>query len=224
MRHALILMAALALSGCSSTLVQRARGARSSVHVAFSAELHDARVLTDSTGVIAPATSSPLISFNLAVQPRRGIGLGAAGRLIGIGGDAPRLIEGSLLLGARTIALDVGLGSRTGPDPDKPDEDPFKESFPFAKLGVRSRWNLGQTPFAVQFGAARYMGINGQSDNNAGASAAGGWAGETTLSWTQPGSPFTASAGYRIDRFESYGMEQEVSALTVGLGVVFGRR
>lgn len=225
MRRVLLVAIVLVTSGCGTTLGQRVRAMRSPVHASFSAEIHDARTLMDSTAnPLSPAASSALLSLDFALQPVAGNGLGVAGRLIGLGEDAPGFAEGSLLLGSRRFAVDLGIGSRTGPDPDKPDENPFKVDFRFAKIGVRSRLNLGQSPFSVQFRAARHIGITNEVDSNFGAPDALGWAGETSIGWTRPGSPFTASLGYRIDRFESYRIEQEMSALTVGVGMVFGRR
>ena len=225
MRYLLLVAIAVVASGCGTTLGQRARAMRSPVHASFSAEIHDARTYMDSTGVIAPAASSAMISLDFALQPVEKNGIGVAGRLIGGGEEAPGFVEGSVLLGSRRFALDLGLGSRTGVDPDNPDENPYELSYPFAKIGVRSRLNLGQSPFSVQLRAARHVGIGANEfDSNFGAPDALGWAGETAVSWTRPGSPFTASVGYRIERFEAYRIEQEMSALTLGVGLVFGRR
>lgn len=225
MRHAWLVAIVLVTSGCGTTWGQRVRAMRSPVHASFNAEIHDARTYMDSTGVIAPAASSAMISLDAALQPVEKNGIGVAARLIGGGEEAPGFIEGSLLLGSRRFAVDVGLGSRTGVDPDKPDEKPYDLSYRFAKIGVRSRLNLGQSPFSVQLRAARHVGIGANEfDSNFGAPDALGWAGETSLSWTRPGSPFTASVGYRIERFEAYRIEQESSALTLGVGLLFGRR
>ena len=224
MRCALLLALVIVTTGCNTTLGRRARAMRSPVHASFSAELHDARTFMDSTDVVAPAKSGALLSLDLALQPVESNGIGVAGRVIGLSDAGPGFIEGSVLLGSRAFAFDLGIGSRTGPEPDKPDEKPYELAFRFAKIGVRSRLNLGQSPFSVQFRAARHVGLTNEVDSNFGAPDALGWAGETSLSWTRPGSPFTASVGYRIDRFESYRIEQETSALTVGVGVLFGRR
>lgn len=225
MRYAVIALAVVTMTGCNTTLGQRARAMRSPVHASFNAEIHDARTYMDSTGVIAPAASTAMVSLDVALQPVENNGIGVAGRLIGGGDAAPGFVEGSVLLGSRRFAVDLGVGSRTGVDPDKPDEDPYKLSYRFAKIGVRSRLNLGHSPFSVQLRAARHVGIGANEfDSNFGAPDAIGWAGETALSWTRPGSPFTASLGYRIERFEAYRIEQESSALTLGVGLLFGRR
>lgn len=224
MRQTLLIAIVFITTGCGSTFGQRVRAMQSPVHASFSAEIHDARSFADSVGTITP-TSSALIALDFALQPVERNGIGVAGRLIGMGEDAPGFAEGSILLGSRRFAVDLGLGSRTGPDPDKPDENPYDILFPFAKIGVRSRLNLGQSPLSVQFRAARHVGIGANEfDSNFGAPDAAGWAGETSVSWTRPGSPLTASLGYRIERFEAYRIEQQLSALTVGVGMVFGRR
>jgi len=226
MRYAFLIAIVFVTSGCGTMIGQRVRAMQSPVHASFSAEIHDARTSVDSTSnPVSPAASTAVLSLDFALQPVQGNGIGVAGRLIGLGENAPGFAEGSLLLGSRRFAVDLGIGSRTGADPDKPDENPYDLAFRFAKIGVRSRLNLGQSPFSVQFRAARHVGIGANEvDSNFGAPDALGWAGETQLSWTRIGSPFTASVGYRIDRFEAYRIEQEMSALTVGVGMVFGRR
>ncbi len=221
---ALLSIATLA-TGCNSTLAQRARTMRSPVHAVFSADIHDARIFTDSTGIVAPARSTVLLSLEGSVQPVERSGIGIAGRILGLGEDAPSIVEGSVLLGSRRFALDVGLGSRTGVNPQSPDEKPFDDSYAFAKIGVRSGLNLGRGPLSVQFRAARHVGIGEYNvDTDRGAANVAGWVGETSLSWTRSGFPLTGTLGYRVDRFEAYGIEQETSALTVGVGLMFGRR
>lgn len=223
MRLALLVLLAVLTSACGSSLGQRMRTLRSPVHVAVMADGHDARIRTATGGVAANEESLGLLSLDLTVQPATGTGLGFAARAVGGGEAAPNLTELGILVGSRKLAVDLGLGSRASFDPDDPD-DPYDVPYPIARLGIRSRMDLGQSPFSVQFRAARHIGIGGDADDDLGSPRAGGWNAETALSYTARRFPVTGNLGYRIERFEVFNRDQEVTSLYLGVGFLFGRR
>lgn len=222
-RPALLILLALASTACGSSLGNRVRTLRSPVHVALMADAHDSRIRTATAGVAANEEAVGLVSLDLTVQPAEGNGLGFAARAIGGGESAPNLTELGVLVGSRRLAVDVGIGTRSAFDPDDPD-DPYEVPYPIARLGIRSRMDLGQSPFSVHFRAARHIGIGGEADDDLGSPRAGGWNAETALSYTARRFPVTGNLGYRIERFEVFNRDQEVTSLYVGVGVLFGRR
>lgn len=224
-RFALLALLALGTSACSG-LGQRIRTMRSPVHIALMADGHDARVRTATAGFTIPEQSIGLVSLDLTVQPAEGYGLGFAARAIGGGETAPGFTGAGLLFGSRKIAVEGGLSARTGPDPDDilDPENAYDVVYPMVHLGVRSRMDLGRSPFSVQFRAARHIGTGGEGSNLLGGPDASGWSGETSLSYTARRIPVTANLGYRIEQFSVFNQDQEVTSLYLGFGLLFGRR
>ncbi len=220
--RALVLCAAVAAVGGCAFPERQAASRPSPVHASLSVDVHDARVTNDTAGIGFIGPNRQMLAADFTVQPREGSGLGFGARVIA-GSGAPLVLEGGVLLGSRAFAVEVGGGTRSFVDPDDP-EEPFGLVYPLARVGVRSRANLGRSAFSVQFRAATSLGLFLEADQDIGSPGAGGWVGESTLSWTRPGSALTLNLGYRIERFEGYHYRQELSSLSLGGGVLFGRR
>lgn len=222
LRLALLLLTPLALTGCAA-LSQRTSTFRSPVHAVLLADVHDARVHNATGGVVSPETSAGMVSLDLALQRAEGNGLGLAGRMILGGTAAPSSLDASLLVGSKLFAGELGIGTRNGWDPDEP-AGTFDIAYPIARFGIRSRANLGNSPFSAHLRAARYVGLPGEEDEDFGPVDLTGWSAESGLSWTWQKFPVTANLGYRIERFRVYTHEQEVSSLYLGAGFLLGRR
>jgi hypothetical protein len=217
-----LLAATLGLTACGG-LSQRAATLRSPIHAVLLADVHDARVHSALGGVVAPATTAGMVSLDLAMQRAEGNGIGFAGRMILGGSAAPSSLDASMLVGSKLFAGELGIGTRNGWDPDEA-VGTFDIAYPIARFGVRSRANLGNSPFSAHLRAARYVGLPGETDEDFGPLDLTGWSAESGLSWTWQKFPVTANLGYRIERFRVYTHEQEVSSLYLGAGFLLGRR
>ena len=216
------LVSALALTACGG-LSQRTATLRSPIHAVLLADVHDARVHSALGAVVSPETSAGMVSLDLAMQRAEGNGIGFAGRMILGGSAAPSSLDASMLVGSRLFAGELGIGTRNGWDPDEA-AGTFDIAYPIARFGIRSRANLGNSPFSAHLRAARYVGLPGEADPDFGAVDLTGWSAESGLSWTWQTFPVTANLGYRIERFRVYTHEQEVSSLYLGAGFLLGRR
>jgi hypothetical protein len=221
-RLAALLLGTLSLSACGA-LTQRTSTLRSPIHAVLLADVHDARVRSALGAVVAPETSSGMVSLDLALQRAEGNGIGFAGRMILGGTAAPSSLDASMLVGSKLFAGELGIGSRGGWEPDD-DVGTFDLAYPIARFGIRSRANLGNSPFSAHLRAARYVGLPTEEDEDFGALNLTGWSAESGLSWTWQKFPVTANLGYRIERFRVYTHEQEVSSLYLGAGFLLGRR
>ncbi len=177
--------------------------------------MHSAEVRTSNGGI--SDSSASLKGFEVLLMPRNG-GIGLTGRMIGEA-DGLTYTEGGILIGSRRFSIDAAYVMRTGYNPVT--FLPFDSTYAFARGGFRSRGNLGNTGFTFGFRAGYYVGIPGKPANDP---TLEGWDGETNLYWSWSKFPLTAMLGYRIERFNVWGVEQEVSALTMGAGLAFGRR
>ena len=188
----------------------------SPVHFLFFGVQQSASVRTAAAGIITESNVG-LTGVELLLQPRKG-GVGMTARMLGRP-DELNYLDGSILLGTRVFSVDLAYVMRAGPDPLVPVN--LDSTYSFGRAGVRSRANLGHTGFTLNFRAGYYVPIPEVTAKVAGLE---GWEGETGLSWTWSRFPLTAALGYRLERFKIYSVEQEVSALTLGVGVAFGRR
>lgn len=221
-QRASALCAVLAAFAACAFPERRASSSPSPVHASLSVDVHDARVTSDTAGLGFAGGNRQLVAADFTVQPREGSGLGFGARVVA-GSRAPLLLEAGALLGSRAFAVELGGGTRSFVDPDDPEET-YGLVYPLARIGVRSRANLGRSAFSVQFRAAKSLGLFLEADQDIGSPGAGGWVGESTLSWTRPRSPLTLNLGYRIERFDGYRYRQELSSLSLGGGVLIGRR
>lgn len=217
-----LLAAALTL-GCSGSFANGARTLRSPVHVVLMADIHDARIHSAAGGVLEPEASTALLSLDVAVQRLEGVGPGLAARVVSGGEAGPAVGQLGALFGSRRIAVEAGVGSRNALDPDDP-TDGYDTTYPLGYLGLRSRVNLGASPFSVHFRGARYLGLSNEEDSNLGAASPQGWNAETGVTWTSRTIPFSVNLGYRIERFRHFTTEQEISSLALGAGFLLGRR
>ncbi|MEX2181755.1 MAG: hypothetical protein WD771_06910 [Gemmatimonadaceae bacterium] len=197
---------------------------RSPVYLMMMFDLHNASVRTSDGGTLQPENKTGLGSLELALQRARGGGLGLAARRIAGGDDAPTYQEVAFLMGSRRFALDLGAAQRTGFDSlTFGGGGDFDSTYTFARAGFRTRANVGNTDFSVQLRALYYIGIP-LGDDALPKDELEGWSGETGLSWTWNRFPLTLNLGYRIERFKVFAVEQEVSAFTIGGGLLLGRR
>ncbi len=187
-------------------------------------DFHNASIRTADNGTLAAEEKQTLSSLDLTVQRARGGGLGVAVRSIAGDDNAPTYLDVGLLMGSRRLALDLGAAQRTGFDSlGFGGGGAYDSTYTFARAGFRSRANLGNTDFSVQFRALYYIGIP-LGDDALPKDNLEGWSGETGLSWTWKRFPLTANLGYRIERFKVFAVEQESSAFTIGGGILLGRR
>lgn len=193
---------------------------RSPVYLVLNLDLHGGRLHTANGAVVAPEEKPGLGSFELALQKARGGGLGIAIRSVG-GEEAAEYAEAAFLMGSRVFALDLGAATRTGFNTFT--GGAFDTTYTFARAGFRSRANLGNTDFSVTMRGLYYIGLP-TPEEEALPSDLEGWSGETGLSWTWNRFPLTANLGYRIERFRVFAVEQEVSSLYFGGGLLLGRR
>lgn len=158
------------------------------------------------------------IDFSIQSTQRAGVGL--AMRTLSGPFDSAEL---GVLLGTRTLSLDVGAGFRSGWN--EATNDFNDTTYTFGRVGFRSRANLGNTDFSVTMRGATYIRIPSAGDEVL-PSGLKGFSAETGLAWTVAKwrIPWTLQMGYRIERFTVYGLEEETSSLSFGGGVVFGRR
>jgi hypothetical protein len=197
---------------------------RSPVYFTLMFDINNARLRT-SDNLAAPTESEPSLgSFEIALQKAHGGGLGIAARSIAGDDNSPSYVEVALLMGARIFALDLGAAMRTGFDSlGFSGGGAFDSTYIFPRAGFRSRANIGNTDFSVQFRGLYYIGIP-LGDDALPKDELEGWSGETGLSWTWKRFPLTANLGYRIERFKVFDVEQESSAFTLGAGLLLGRR
>lgn len=190
---------------------------RSPVHFLLFGYTQSAEVRT-TTGVATQDESGSIGGVEFLLTPRNG-GIGIHGRMLST--DGPRIMEGGLLIGSRRFSLDLAYQMRDGYSPAGAGITNFDSTYAFARGGFRSRANLGNTGFTVGFRAGYYVAI--PSDQDPGPELEG-WEGETQLAWSWSRYPLTLLMGYRIERFLVWGIEQEVSAFSIGGGLAFGRR
>jgi hypothetical protein len=205
----------------SSYFVSPVQRRRSPVHLVLMGEMHRTQLRTSVGGGAPSDESVAMTSLDFQLQPARSGGLGIAGRLMSGGDDVPTHWEGSLLLGARRFALDLGYAVRSGYDPAG--GGLFDTTYAFGKGGFRARANLGNTDFSMKLRGAYYVEIP-TADEPATPAELEGWEGETGLAWTWNRFPLTVTLGYRIERFKVFDREQEVSSLVLGGGLLLGRR
>lgn len=222
-RRLVLALAVVPALGCGGSLGGGARTLRSPVHVVLMADIHDARIRSASGATVQPEASTALLSLDVALQRLQGVGPGFAARVVSGGEGAPAVGQLGALFGSRRIAVEAGVGSRTALDPDDPDGG-YDSTYPLAYLGLRSRVNLGASPFSVQFRGARYLGLSDDEDSSLGAASPEGWNAETGVTWTSRTIPFSVNLGYRIERFRHFTTEQEISSLALGAGLLLGRR
>ncbi len=218
MRHAMLLLA-LAMLPASAARAQRdSTAARTSpVYLVLMLESQAARLIAGENGSGAKTTDG-LGGVDFSIQSSRKAGMGLAVRALSGPYDFAEL---GVLLGSRRFALDVGAASRSGYNVVT--SQPNDTTYRFAKVGIRSRANLGNTDFSVSLRGAGYVRIPTPEEKLV-PSGLEGFNAETGLAWTWSRFPLTVNLGYRIERFTVFGVETETSALTLGGGILLGRR
>ncbi len=191
----------------------------SPVYMVLMLEGHSGRLLTGEGGS-GDETRDGLGSLDLSIQSSRKAGVGLALRTLGGPYD---LAELGLLLGSRRFSLDVGAATRTGYNTFT--DEPNDSTYTFARVGFRSRANLGNTDFSVTMRAAGYVRIPTPEEELL-PSDLQGFTAESGLAWTYVKwrVPWTLQLGYRVERFTVFGVEQETSSLSFGGGILLGRR
>lgn len=191
-------------------------GRRSPVHFLLFGYTQSANVHTNDGGTTSESSGS-LAGVEFLLTPRFG-GFGLHGRMLS-SDPGPAIMEGGLVIGSRRFSIDLAYVMRNGYNPDN--SLPFDSTYAFARGGFRSRANLGNTGFTLGLRGGYYVEI--PSDQDPGPELKG-WEGETQLAWSWSRFPLTVMMAYRIETFDVWGYEQEVSALSIGGGLAFGRR
>lgn len=144
-------------------------------------------------------------------------GFGAHARLSqsSLGGSDLSVAEVGLTLGAPLLSVEATFAQRSGYSPAT--GLMHDESYPYTRLGVRSQRQLWNSRFTVFFRGGVIAGTDAALPE-----PVEGWDGETQVAWTMRRVPVRAMLGYRLERFAVAGMEQEVSAMIFGLGLVRG--
>lgn len=196
---------------------------RSPVYMVLAVEMHGARLITGEGGSAAE-TEPGMASIDFSIQSSRNPGVGLALRSIS-GKAAYDFAELAMLIGSRAFSLDIGAAQRSGYNYFT--DELNDTTYTFARVGARTRMNLGTSDFSMTFRGARYMKIPTRSEGTVPSSFSSDLAGfsvETGLTWTWARYPLAASLGYRIEKFNVFGVEQETSSLVLGGGVLLGRR
>ncbi len=191
----------------------------SPVYLVLSLDVHAARLITGESGN-GDQTSPGMGSLDFSIQSARKSGAGLAIRSIG-GEDAYEFTEIAILFGSRRFSVDAGAASRTGYN--ELTDNLNDTTYRFARVGARSRLNLGNSDFSVTLRGAGYIRIP-TPEEEALPSKLTGFSLESGLSWTWAKYPVTANLGYRLEKFNVFGVEQETSSLIIGGGILLGRR
>lgn len=167
-------------------------------------------------GTPVPERTVALRGIDLAVRPSR-FGFGAHLRVAqsALGSSDLSVAEVGVTLGAPVFSIDATFAQRAGYSPAT--GLMHDESYPYVRLGLRSQRMLGNSRLSVFFRAAAIAGTDASLTE-----PVEGWDGETHVAWTARRVPVRAMLGYRIERFAVAGLEQEVSALLFGVGLVRG--
>jgi len=160
-----------------------------------------------------------LAGLDVVAAPR-GRGVGVAARVMQSTGGTGDLAatELGVLVGGRRLLAEAAYVRRAGYS--------FESGYlhdsthTFMRAGLRWRDVLGNSPFRLGFRAGFYLppGEGAPEDRLE------GWEGETTLAMQFKRVPLSAQLGYRLERFRVSGMEQEVSALMLGMVYTPGAR
>lgn len=130
-----------------------------------------------------------------------------------------RSIDAGVVVGSRVVGVAAAFGQRGSYDPQS--GLAHGRDAEFGRLGLRLRFGQPTASFIVHLRGDTYVPVRSVEDP---ADALSGWDTEGGVTWRTPTLPFTASLGYRLERFRIFGVAQEVSALTFALGVAFGGR
>lgn len=191
---------------------------RSPVYLVAMLEAHNARIVTNGSGGTDGEATDGLGSLDLSIQSARKTGVGLALRTIGGPYDYAEL---ALLLGSRAFAFDVGAASRTGYN--ELTDEPNDTTYRFARIGFRSRANLGASDLSLTMRILGYVNIP-TPEEEALPSELSGFSAETGIAWTRSkwGVPWTVQLGYRVESFTVFGVEAVTSSVSLGGGVVIG--
>lgn len=193
----------------------------SPVFLSVFAGAHPSTTVTMEGVFAVPDVTRTFVMLEALVQPRQGLGVGAVARLVSAPGNVPRSMNASVLLGARQLALEAGIGSRDG---FRPASGEINDStYQTALLGVRSRLNLWETPLSVHAQYARLVSLT-QSGSGSNPAHLKGSQFEAGLTWSLTRWPIGADLRYRQEHFQVYNRVQDVSGLAFGLAVLLGRR
>lgn len=128
-------------------------------------------------------------------------------------------IDAGLVIGWPALALAAGYGIRASYDPAS--GLAHGRNAEFGRAGLRLRSAESHTRFTLHLRGDKY--IPTEPAANA-ADELSGWDAEGGVTWRAKDLPFTATLGYRLERFRIFSADQEVSALTFALGLAFGGR
>ena len=189
--------------------------------IALTADFVPVRVETSDGIFVNPTLARNMTSLEGSWLPLTGRGVGFAGRAIVGGGKGPIYTEANLLLGSREGAVDLGLGTRRAFNVQT--GGTYDSVYTIFKLGARSRYNIGRTPWSLQGRLAKYFNLPEGGQGNP--SNFRGWHAEGGVSWTMPNgrAPFTANLGYRRESIRLYDRKQDLSAVFFGAGLLIGR-
>lgn len=130
-----------------------------------------------------------------------------------------RSLDAGLVFGSRAVGVAAAFGQRGSYDPET--GLAHTREAEFGRVGLRLRVGDPDAFFVLHLRGDSYLPltrVDSPSDSIS------GWDAEGGVTWRSGQLPFTASLGYRLERFRVFSVEQEVSALTFALGVAFGER
>lgn len=130
-----------------------------------------------------------------------------------------RSVDAGVVLGWRSLGLAAAFGQRGSYDPQT--GLAHGREAEFSRLGLRLATGDPDAMFTLHLRGDAYLPIQKMEDS---ADALSGWDAEGGVTWRTRRLPLTASLGYRLERFQIFRVQQEVSALTVALGLAFGGR
>jgi len=167
-------------------------------------------------GTPPPERTVALRGIDLSIRPRQfGIGVHARLAQSSLGAADLSVAEIGATLGVPAFSLEATFAQRAGYSPNT--GLMHDESYPYVRAGLRFQRMLGTSRFSVFFRGAALFGTDASL-----VEPVEGWDGETQVAWTARRIPLRAMLGYRLERFAVAGVEQEVSALLFGVGVVRG--
>jgi len=216
MRHRFLVVLCVAIVSPADAAAQHATVGGVALRVLF----HHALVRSALGDLLPPERRVPQMGIELTL-PTPWRALRAEGRFLRSdrGSLDLRSIDAGLVVGGRVLGVAAAFGQRGSYDPGT--GFAHGRDAEFGRLGVRLRFGAPDAHFILHLRGDGYVPFDAAENSG---DALSGWDAEGGVTWRTRKLPVTASLGYRLERFQIFGAEQEVSALTLALGVAFGGR
>jgi len=164
-----------------------------------------------STSLAAPQSTTGTLTGVEASLIGPSSGLGLFGRFLqgNLVGPKQRMVaEGGVAIGEQDFKIEFAYSERL--------YIPADSNVKFVRGGINVTEFLGSSGVAVRFRAGYYSALERFKKDKLGPD---GWQGETSVSYTWDRLPVFAQLGYRIERFRSKGVDEEMSSLVLGGGI-----